>query len=279
MTVTEHTALRNIPYPTGADFVNEGPLEMQQIAEAVDTENSGDVDFLQPGVVASTDWNFTAEIENATTYTLKSSASTGGTAWIAQSTLGLIRTVTPPGSANVHALSPGKISSGKYVAVGIELTPGKWNGPATVSCVTGIEQTTQSLAESHVPAVSAGKLRVRDVFIANGAGTYATVGQIDRRVYATRPPNEGTYSALSAWSTGTLYASSQTRPAQVTVWMTIAPSSEVSISIGGVAGPKIKTAGTDGFVPVTFRVEPAQLWEATIVSGSVASAGYQYVTI
>ena len=55
---------------------------------------------------------------------------------------------------------------------------------ATVSVVSGVQQTTQALAESNSPATTAGKMRIRDVVILNTSGVYSVVSQRDRRPWA-----------------------------------------------------------------------------------------------
>jgi microcystin-dependent protein len=180
MAETDHTTNRGIPYPTGKDLVPEGPAEMQAIATALDGENRGEVDFLQAGVVQSTDWSFVAKMENSATCSLESTATTGGVAWLPLTAIGLVRSVTT--AAKLKALKPASLPSpGKYMTVGFELTPSTSGAAATVSVVSGVEQTTQALAEAHSPAITAGKARVRDIVVLNTAGVYSVISQTERR--------------------------------------------------------------------------------------------------
>lgn len=140
-------------------------------------------DLFQEGVVGETDWNFTANIVGATGK-LGSTGSTGGAAWVPAAVSGLVRTFTT--SATLSGLTPPTLpESGKFLVVGFELTQS--GNAATVSLVSGAQITTEaeaSLRESS-PAISSGKIRIRDVLIKNNAGTYEIKQQYDRRRYAT----------------------------------------------------------------------------------------------
>jgi hypothetical protein len=183
MTVTDYTTNRHIPFPTGADLIPEGPAEMEAIATALDGENRGEIDILQAGIVSATDWSFTAAMESSSECKLGSTATVGGIAWLPLTAIGLLRSVTT--AAKLSALKPSSLpGSGKYLTVGFELTPSTSNAAATVSVVSGVEQTTQALAESHSPATTAGKARIRDVVILNTAGVYSIAAQRDRRPWA-----------------------------------------------------------------------------------------------
>jgi len=183
MPETLFTANRHVPYPTGKDFVDEGPAEMEAIAKALDEENAGDIDSLQAGVVAATDWSFTAKMENSATCALESTSTVGGLAWLPQSTIGLMRSSTTP--ITIKGLKPASLpGAGKYMCVGVEITPTTWNKEATVSIKSSSEQTNQSLAELNPPSITAGKIRIRDVVILNTAGVYSVVSQFDRRPWA-----------------------------------------------------------------------------------------------
>jgi len=211
MPETEHTPNRNIPYPTNKDFVPEGPANMAAIAGAVDAANTGEVDFLQAGVVQASDWSFVAGMENSATCALNSTGATGGVAWLPSAAIGLVRSVTA--TAALKALKPGSLPGpGKYLTVGFELTPATWGAAATVSVVSGVEQATQKLAEENSPAVTAGKARVRDVVILNTAGVYSIVSQTERRARSTAglklafTEQAGSYSAKAGdfvFATGT----------------------------------------------------------------------------
>jgi hypothetical protein len=184
MPETSHTVNRNLPAPTGKDFIPEGPTEILALAEAVDKENRGEIDFLQAGVVAGSDWNFTAAMENSGTCALESTGTTGGVAWLSLTAIGLVRSVTS--AAKLKALIPPSLpSSGKYLCVGFELTPSTSGAPATVSLHSGLEKATQAEAEAAPPAITAGKIRVRDVIVKNTAGVYSIVGQKERRQWST----------------------------------------------------------------------------------------------
>lgn len=199
MAETDFTTNRRLPYPTGKDLIPEGPAEMQAIATALDGENRGEVDFLQPGVVQATDWSFVAKMENPATCSLESTATTGGVAWLPLTAIGLVRSVTT--AAKLKALKPPSLpSSGKYLTVGFELTPSTSGAAATVSVVSGAEQATQALAEAHSPSITAGKARIRDVVILNTAGVYSIASQTERRSQCdlTHRPGDLIFSAASS---------------------------------------------------------------------------------
>jgi hypothetical protein len=180
---TNHTSNRNIPYPDGKEFVPKGPEEMQAVAVALDTENRGEIDFLQAGVVASSDWNFTAAMENSATCALESTGTTGGVAWLPLTAIGLVRSVTS--AAKLKALVPPSLpSSGKYLSIGFELTPSTSGAPATASLHSGAEKASQAEAEAAPPAATAGKIKIRDVVVKNTGGVYSIVAQRDRRPWA-----------------------------------------------------------------------------------------------
>jgi hypothetical protein len=184
MAETDFTTNRRLPFPTGKDLIQEGPAEMQAIANAVDTENRGEIDYLQAGVVRSTDWSFTAGMESSSECKLDSTGTTGGVAWLPLAAIGLVRSVTT--AAKLKALKPSSLpGSGKYMTVGFELTPSTSGASATVSIVPGTEQASQKAAEEHSPTITAGNARVRDVVILNTAGTYSILSQTDRRAWAT----------------------------------------------------------------------------------------------
>jgi microcystin-dependent protein len=199
MAETDFTTNRHLPYPTGKDLIPEGPAEMQAIATALDAENRGEVDFLQAGVVQATDWSFTAKLENTATCALESTATTGGVAWLPLTAIGLVRSVTT--AAKLKALKPASLPSpSKYMTVGFELTPSTSGAAATVSVVSGAEQTTQALAEAHSPAITAGKARIRDIVILNTAGVYSIASQTERRSQCdlTHRPGDLVFSAAAS---------------------------------------------------------------------------------
>lgn len=186
--MADHTTnKRAMPYPDNTTGrINVGGTDIKELAEKVDVENSGEVDFLQPGVVVSTDFEFTATMESEAEGKIQSVANTGGTAWINDATIGLMRTVTPVGSGVIRALKPGTLpASGKYMNIGIELTPTTWGGAVTVSTVSGTAKATQAEAEAAPPGISANKVRVRDVVLFNNGGSkYELKAQRDRRAWA-----------------------------------------------------------------------------------------------
>jgi hypothetical protein len=178
------TTDRDIPYPVGTDLIPAGPAEMRALAAEIDTENRGEIDYLQAGITLSTDWSFTAAIENAGTGALKSVAATGGICWLPLAAIGLARSLTA--SAALAALKPASLpGSGHYMSVGFELTASKSDKPAVVSVVSGIEEATAKLAEEHVPATTAGKARIRNIVLLNTAGVYSIVSQADVRPWCT----------------------------------------------------------------------------------------------
>jgi hypothetical protein len=182
---------RKYPWPDEtAGKVSKGAKDFEELAKQAGEENRGEVDFLQGGVVAASDYEFTAIMETESTGTIKSVANTGGTAWIPDATIGLMRTVTASGSAVVAGLKPASLpASGKYMAVGIELAGSTWNIAATVSVLSGTEKTTQAEAEAASPGVSANKIRVRDCILFNNGGSkYELKAQFDRRRYVSRWP-------------------------------------------------------------------------------------------
>src|ERR1700689_5675854 len=134
MSETDYTANRHIPYPPGTDLISEGPAEMEAIATALDVENRGEIDQIQQGVVNSTDWSMSVVMESSSTCALETSGTTGGVAWLPLPAIGLGRSVTT--SAKLKGLKPSLLpSSGKYMTVGVELTPSTSDAAATVSVV------------------------------------------------------------------------------------------------------------------------------------------------
>ncbi len=178
------TTNRGYPYPNGKDFIPNGPVEMEAIVNALDEENRGEIDHLQAGVTLSTDWGFTAALESTSECKLESAATTGGVCWLPLTAIGLVRSVTT--AAKIKALKPSSLpAAGKYMTVGFELTPSISDGAATVSVVAGTEEATQKSAEEHVPATTAGKVRIRNIVILNTAGTYSIAAQTDVRPWCT----------------------------------------------------------------------------------------------
>lgn len=265
MPTIEHTAHRNLPYPVGVDFVKEGPENFEELALGVDEENAGDVDFLQAGAVSAADWSFTATIENSSTCTI-TAASAGGTAWLPQATVGLLRSVTATGSAVVHALKPGTLpANGKYMSVAVCLEAAKWGQAATVSVVSGVEQSTLALAEANPATVPSSKLRVRDLYIKNNAGTYALEGQLDRRTWATY----GHFLNLIAQATSCTAKSGELVKATGSITVTL-PEASVNATVGVLANGHA----------VTVKAPAGDIY-GDFVEGvtSINLIGYQHVVL
>jgi microcystin-dependent protein len=200
------TTNRGYPYPNGKDFIPNGPAEMEAIVNALDEENRGEIDHLQAGVTLSTDWSFAAAMESTSECKLESVATTGGVCWLPLTAIGLVRSFTT--AAKIQKLKPSSLpGTGKYMTVGFELTPSISGGAATVSVVSGTEEATQKSAEEHVPATTAGNVRIRNIVILNTAGVYSIVSQADVRPWCTggnvtRTKEEGRISG--AWEPGDL---------------------------------------------------------------------------
>lgn len=71
------------------------------------------------------------------------------------------------------------------MTVGYELTATHSDGAPGVSVVAGTEEATQKSAEEHVPATTAGKLRIRNIVVLNTAGVYSIASQTDVRPWCT----------------------------------------------------------------------------------------------
>jgi hypothetical protein len=153
------------------------------IAEQVEGVSAAAVgtDVYQAGAVASTDWVPGAGSIVAGTGVL-SFTTFGGAAWLPGPVSGLVRTFTTAGT--VGGLKPPVLPGpAGYLNVGVELTAS--GAAATVSVVSGAEQVSEALALSNPPAVSAGKMRVRNVVILNTAGSYSIAKEIDQRPWST----------------------------------------------------------------------------------------------
>jgi hypothetical protein len=183
--MTEFTSRFRFPSPIETSPVKKTWEFIKTFATAADEVNEGHHDFLQPGVVESTDWQFTSEVNGAGE--VQSAANTGGKAWVPDPVLGtkvLMRTEVALGSGVVHGLKPGTLpATGKYLTVGVELTGTTWNAAPTVSVVSGAEKTTEAEAIAAPPAVTAGKIRVKNVTIKNTAGVYSQMHEEDVRTY------------------------------------------------------------------------------------------------
>jgi hypothetical protein len=178
------TTNRGYAYPNGKDLIPNGPAEIEALANDLDAENRGEIDYLQAGVTLSTDWSFTAAMESISECKLESVTMTGGICWLPLAAIGLVRSVTT--AFKIQNLKPPSLpSTGKYMTVGFELTPSTSGDAATVSIVSGVEETTQKVAEEHVPATTAGKVRIRNIVVLNTAGVYSIVAQADVRPWCT----------------------------------------------------------------------------------------------
>lgn len=273
MAETKYTTKRGFPYPTGVDFVEEGPENFESLAAKADTLNEGQGDFLQPGIVLSSDWSFTAAMESESEAKIESTTTTGGTCWFEDSTIGLLRSSTAV--AKLKALKPSSLpASGKYMCVGIELAPNKWGEAATASVVSGAEKTTQAEAESHSPAVTAGRGRIRDVILLNNGGTkYELIAQRDRRPWA-----RGAFSNRS----GSGAINSTTYKEQFGLTQRVEISSALWVRLTLTTG-EVTVSGSPA--PWAFRVQQTvgatttTLWEETgITSPSTALAARSVVT-
>jgi microcystin-dependent protein len=236
------TTNRGYPYPNGKDFIPNGPAEMEAIVNALDEENRGEIDYLQAGVTLSTDWNFTAALESTSECKLESLAA-----------IGLVRSVTT--AAKIKALKPASLpGNGKYMTVGFELTPSTSDGPAMASVVAGVEEGTLKAAEEHVPATTAGKLRIRNIVVLNTAGVYSIAAQTDVRPWCTggttaRTKEEGRISG--AWEPGDLKLSAATNlPAG---WLKC-EGQEISRTTYAALFAAIGTGSGEGNKTTTFNV-------------------------
>lgn len=190
-----------LPELAASELVSEGPARINSALSKLDETNLGQQDYLQPGVVAANDWLFTAAILETTGEL--STSYTGGGAWLPASAENsrLVRTVTT--AAVYEKLKPPALPvSGKYMTIGFELAPGSsWNSAASLSLISGTEYATQAEAEGHSPAVSAGKIRLRDVVVQHTANGYVIAKQLDRRPYAAPYTRQETgRQSLLSWA-------------------------------------------------------------------------------
>jgi hypothetical protein len=148
------------------------------LLEGFSAAQSG-ADAYQAGVVAATDWASGYNIASGTGE-LTSAGANGGAAWLPGPSGGLVRAFTAPAPLKLKPLP--LPAPGAWLAVGIELTAS--GDVAVVSCVSGAEQTSEANALANPPAVTAGKVRIRDVPIKNNAGVYEKGNGRDRRPWA-----------------------------------------------------------------------------------------------
>lgn len=272
MPTTDYTTNRNIPYPTGADLIPEGPAQMEAIANALDGENRGEIDFLQPGVVKSTDWNFTAGMESGSECKLDSESEVAeSVAWLPLTAIGLVRSVTP--KQKLKGLKPPSLpGAGKYMSVGIELSPSTSDGAATASIVSGVEKGTQAQAEAAPAGEVAGKLRIRNVIILNTAGTYSIVAQSDARPWATGTGEK--YTEVLVAESGKEIEPSSIRPANV-ILCGYSGQKFTELFVGGVKIAEWTTENAPG--TVSFTCNPGQKFKAITTGGE--TYGYSWLLL
>ncbi len=187
--MSESSRRLRLPWPVEIEKAREIWKYLKNLANAVDETNFGVSDLLQAGVLSSSDYSFTAEVSGSTGE-LKSAGSVSGTAWLPDPVLSntLMRSVRA--SSKIEVKPATLPASSKYMAISIELTATSWNEAPTVSTVSSAEYATEKEAIEHVPAVTSGKLRIRDVIVKNTSGTYSIASQWDRR-----PTAEATHKA------------------------------------------------------------------------------------
>lgn len=183
------TSRLQIPEVASSENISSGPAKINEGWTAVDNVNQGQQDFLQPGIVGSPSWSFTATI-NTSTGAISSEASVAeSVAWLPDPVISgaLMRSSTTAGA--ITGIGPSKLPvSGKYISAAVEITPGHWGGPATVTVHSSTEEkSTEAEAKEHPPATTSGKLQIRR-FIIHYSGTIYSIGfqsQEDLRPWAT----------------------------------------------------------------------------------------------
>ena len=185
--MTEFSSRFRFPSPPETATVKSTWESIKALTKGRDEVNVGEKDYLQAGVVEASDWSFTSEVTGAGA--VQSAAPTGGKAWVPDPVLGtsvLMRSNVALGSGVVHGLTPSPLpGSGKYLTVGLELTGSTWNGAPVVSLVSGAEKATEAEAIAVPPAVTSGKIRIKNITIKNTAGTYSQVHEAEARQWAT----------------------------------------------------------------------------------------------
>lgn len=165
--------------PADAKPVMENFERVVAAVEGV-TASAAGTDVYQPGVVESSDWVPGAGSINSGTGVLQFTAF-GGAAWLPGPVSGLVRTFTA--SSTVAGLKPPVLPGpAGYLCVGVELTAS--GAAAVVNVVSGAEQVSEAAAIAAPPAVSSGKMRVRNVIVLNTGGVYSIAKEIDRRPWA-----------------------------------------------------------------------------------------------
>jgi len=168
----------------GESLISDIDSGFRALAEGMDGMNEGHQDFLQAGVVRSTDWAFAATI-NSGTGALGSEGVTGGVAWLPDPVVSgaLMRTVATP--ARLENLTTGGLpTSGKYTAISYALEATKWGAAPNKGVVPGVQKNTQAEAEAAFPALGPGVISIRDIVVKNTAGVYSIVFGRDRRPWA-----------------------------------------------------------------------------------------------
>lgn len=262
---TNHTAIRNLPTPIGEDFVSEGPEDFLALAQALDGENAGEVDFLSAGVPSNTSFATIVSMENSATCAL-SVENCFGVAWLPSEVAGLVRTVTQNSFTPTHLKPESLPAPGKYMNVALALsaaTPA-WGVGATVSVVSGEQKNTQQHAEEEPATLSSSQYRVRDIIILNTAGVYSIVESFDRRIIALTPPARetiGTFGAASGVATGIISVGRR--------GLALVRPAKVEGSQGTITFTKPGVLSGMGAVPVlSFILEPGERIQCTTSSGN-----------
>lgn len=151
---------------------------------AVPASSSVARDLLQAGIVSSAAWGIVLTQVGESGALRTTGPSVAGVAWLPDTTgagLGLVRTVTEPVSLP-NTVPPALPVAGKFMCVGVEI--GLVGASVQISLVSGAEAASRVLAEAARPAISAGKVRIRDAIIQNVAGVFSIAVQQDRRPWA-----------------------------------------------------------------------------------------------
>jgi len=201
-------------YVLPGDKRSEFPTVNKNNMKAIANLNEGQIDYLQAGIVSSTDWSFTAAINSGTGELSSEGEVAESLAWLPDPVLGtgkaLMRTVTPKGAISPRALTTGSLpASGKYSAVAYELSAGAgWDGAATVTTHAGAAQSSLSNAEENLPAPATGKIQVLMAYVLNTSGTYSIVGHQDVRPRAFAAVQQEPIATPSFLSWGNLSSAS-----------------------------------------------------------------------
>lgn len=266
---------------TNADAtqVNDNFAAMVAALESIGSAASG-TDVYQAGVVAAADWLPGVGSVNGATGVL-SFTTFGGAAWLPAVAGGLARTFTA--AATVGGLKPPVLPGpSAFVNVGVELTVA--GAGSTVSVVSGVEKASEAEAVAAPPAVSAGKVCVRDVIVKNTAGVFSIVSERDRRPWARGAVSQRVLAAglETSSATGVLVPELTTRieaagvPLRLTLAGTYLNLEAPSKAVVTVAGTTTTTFSVRLFTQTTLAIG------AALVDGSfvvVPVAGSQLVTV